>query len=192
MTKKIFAVLFALTFTFAFGCGEKEESEVKAQPKDDIAQIADSEPVHGTLGSMNYTCPGDWIMEEINGQVTYTLPNDGGAVIMQLTDGSMFTAETEDELITLLADESVAAWESMDSVEITESGWNETAIEGKKCYIINYNYDLNGIGTYNTSYFFANYNDTSKDLITITGMSLTEGVLLDKEIEGVLETVTFN
>lgn len=192
MIKKIFAVLSALTFAFAFGCGKKEETDVKAQPKETETTAASSEAQSGSIGTMSYTCPGDWVMEEINGQVTYTIPDGSGAIIMQLTDGSMFTAETEDELITLLAEQSVSAWESIEGAEITYSDWNDTAIEGKKCYVINYTYELNGVSTYNASYFFANYNDTAKDLITITGMALTEGVLLDEEIEDVLETAVFS
>ena len=203
--KKITALLCTAAMLAAVsGCSSENESSAV----DDVSidEVSDSETsateesaaegntsldTAASMGSMNYYYNSDWIMSEIDSQVSFQLADGSGALIVQLTDGADMDAEDEDAVVEQLADQSETAWSAVDGMEILNSSWNEEMIPGKKCYVIEYSYEISSVMTTNTSIFFANFTDDSKDLFAVTATALTEFSTVDLSLEALLSTISF-
>jgi hypothetical protein len=173
---------------------DEEESVTEDAENDDNSDSSASSELDtdGTLGSMSYKFSSDWNASGSGDQLTYTLSDYSGAVIVQRYDAaSMGSDLSEDEMIELLADQSENAWAALEGMEVVSSEWVEDVIIGKKCYAVTYTYEVAGITTTNISYFFANYNDSSKDLFAITGSDLTGSSNINEIANEVMSSVSF-
>ncbi len=198
--KKITALLCAFAMAAAVsGCSsDGESSTVDDASISETSATEESVPegnasldTAASIGSMNYYYNSDWVMSDNGTQVSFQLADNSGALIVQLTDGSSMEAESEDAMVEMLADQSADAWSSIEGMEILESSWNEELISGKKCYVIEYSYEIASVTTTNTSVFFANFTEDSKDLFAITATALNEFSTVDLSLEALLGTISF-
>lgn len=168
---------------------EEASEEASADETADNGEI-DSE---ATMGTMTYRYGSQWVLSESESQTSYTMPDNSGALIFQLVDSSIVSsvAETEDEIVELLAEESQSAWDGIEGMEVVESGWNEELVPGKKCYIISYTYVISDITTTNTSVYFANFTEEAKDIFAVTATALTSDSTIAECLEEVLGSATF-
>ncbi len=174
---------------------DEEESPAEDAESDDNGDSSASGELDtdGTVGSMSYKFSSDWTASGSGDQLTYTLSDYSGAIIVQRYDAATMGADlSEDEMIELLADQSENAWAAMDGMEIVSSEWAEDVISGKKCYAVTYTYEVAGVNTKNISYFFANYTDSAKDLFAITGSDLTGDSNINEIANEVMSSVSFN
>lgn len=194
--KKITALLCAFAMmAVVSGCSSDGENSSASDSSSDENSVSDgnlSLDTTASLGSMNYCYNSGWMKEDNGSQISFQLTDNSGALILQLTDGASMDAENEDDVVEQLADQSEAAWSSIEGMEILESSWNEELISGKKCYVIEYSYEISSIVTTNTSIFFANFTDKSKDLFAITASEINELSTVDLSLEALLETISFS
>lgn len=182
---------------------ESVESETESDNTDDEDVDDDDdnkEPVDieldmdGKIGSLNYKYSSDWQEYTSDNQMTYTLKDLSGAIMIQKHDaGSIGDSYSEDLTIEMLAEQCEKLWSSMDGMEIVESEWVEGVFNNdKKCYAVTFTYDTAGIKTTNTSYFFVNFENDSNDLFSVTGTMLKEGSNIDDYVRELLSTASFD
>jgi len=162
---------------------------------DDNKESVDIElDMDGEIGSLNYKYSSDWQESTSDNQMTYTLKDLSGAIMIQKHDaGSIGDSYSEDLTIEMLAEQCEKLWSSMDGMEIVESEWVEGIFNNdKKCYAVTFTYDTAGITTTNTSYFFVNFEDDANDLFSITGTMLKEGSNIDDYVRELLSTASFD
>lgn len=216
---KLTAMLCALCMMAAMtGCGGSEESssessaaetttaateaatEAAEESEESSEDVSVDETVdngeidsEATMGTMTYKYGSQWILSESESQTSYTMPDSSGALIFQKVDSTLVSsvAETEDEIVELLAEESQTAWDGIEGMEVVESGWNEELVPGKKCYIISYTYLIGEVTTANTSVYFANFTEDTKDIFAVTATALTADSTIAECLEEVLGSATF-
>lgn len=171
---------------------ENKEAENDADTDEDNSTADTQLDMDGTLGTLNYKYSSEW-KEAVSGdQKTYTFSDLSGAIVIQKHSADGLGSLSEETTIQVLAEQCESAWESLDNMELVSSDWVEGVVDGKKCYAVTYTYNISSIETTNTTFFFANYTDDSKDLFAVTASALTEesnAVDIAKEI---LSNVSFS
>lgn len=181
---------------------ESAESETESDNTDDeevddkdSKKLANAElDMDGEIGTLNYKYSSDWGESATDNQMTYTLKDLSGAIMIQKHDaGSIGDTFSEDLTIEMLAEQCEKVWASMDGMEIVKSEWIDGVLgEDKKCYAVTFTYNVSGVDTTNTSYFFANFDDDTSDLFAVTGTMLKEGSNIDDYVRELLSTVSFD
>ncbi len=179
--------------------GEDEESQeetteapTEEESSDDASSDNGELDSESTYGSMTYSYSSDWVASETSSQISYQLPDNTGAIILQLTDGSAVAGVSEDEMVEYLAEESETAWENLDGMVVAERTWDDEMIPGKKCYVVSYSYDIASINTQNVTVFFANFTDDVQDVFAITCTALTEDSSVTEYMGQLLASITFS
>lgn len=174
-----------------------EESEESESSNDDETEIDGSVTginldKDGTLGSMNYKYCSEWIEQAAGDQITYTLNDLSGVIVVQKHAADSFGSLSEETTIQVLAEQSETAWQSLDDMELIGGEWEENVIDGKKCYSVKYTYKMNTIETTNTTFFFANFTDDSKELFAVTASSFNEATDVAGVVKEILSDISFN
>ncbi len=163
--------------------------DIEADPSVDNGTV-DSE---GTCGNMIYPYSSDWLVQESSNQINCQMPDNSGGFIFQNFDASSFGGEilSEEQMIELLAEYSEDAWSVFDGMEILDSKWSEDLVPGKKCYVVDYTYEIASIPTTDTTVFFANFTDDIQELYAVTIAEIIPGSNVFTYMEEVLQGITF-
>lgn len=180
---------------------EAEESEAETEESQDDAD-SDAEDdnstsdidfdMEGSLGSLNYKYNSEWIENATDNQITYTMNDLSGAIVLQVHSADELGSLSEETTIQVLAEQSEAAWKSFDNMELLSSEWVEGVVDGKKCYAVTYSYTVSSIDTTNTTYFFANFTDDSKELFAVTASSFNDATDVAGVAEEILSDISFS
>ncbi|MBQ8686965.1 MAG: hypothetical protein IJ512_00290 [Ruminococcus sp.] len=198
--KKITAMLLALCMmTAASGCSSSEEENDQKAAETTAAESQSAVPAEDsildtaeTFGSMQYYSSSQWTSSAVDTAIVYSMPNESDSIVFQKLDGSLYETEDEDETIEFLAEKSQEAWDSFNDFTILEQKWDENIIPGKKCFVMSYNYEYESVLTTYTSVFFANFNDETKDVFSVSSIAVTEDALTEEYLYELLRTVTFS
>ena len=171
---------------------ESEESESSNDDAENGSGIEINLDKDGTLGSMNYKYCSEWIEQAAGDQITYTLNDLSGVIVVQKHAADSFGSLSEETTIQVLAEQSETAWQSLDDMELIGGEWEENVIDGKKCYSVKYTYKMDTIETTNTTFFFANFTDDSKELFAVTASSFNEATDVTAVVKEILSDISFN
>ena len=174
---------------------EEETTEEVIEEEDEDSENTSSDvdfDLEGTIGTMNYKYSSDWTEAVSDENVTYTLSDLSGAIIIQKSSNSEFVYLGEDYMIELFALQCEKVWGSLDGMEIVSREWVENVVNGKKCCAVTYTYNVSGILMKNTSYFFTNFTDSANDIFAVTSSALTEDSNIDAVTKDFLSKLSFS
>lgn len=178
---------------------ETEESEAETEEFQDDSDAEDDNStsdidldMDGSLGSLNYKYSSKWIENTADNQITYTMNDLSGAIVLQVHDADELGSLSEETTIQVLAEQSEAAWKSFDNMELLSSEWVEGVVDGKKCYAVTYSYTVSSIDTTNTTYFFANFTDESNELFAVTASSFNDATDVAGVAKDILSDISFS
>lgn len=171
---------------------EESQDEGDSDAEDDNSASDIDFDMEGSLGSLNYKYNSKWIEKVVGDQITYTMNDLSGAIVIQKHDADSLGSLSEETTIQVLAEQSETVWESFDNMELLSSEWAEGVIDGKKCYAVKYSYTISSIDTTNTTYFFANFTDDSKELFAVTASSFNDATDVAAIAEEILSDISFS
>lgn len=174
---------------------ESDNTDDKEVDDEDNKESVDVElDMDGKIGTFNYKYSSDWGESVADNQMTYTLKDLSGAVMLQKHDaGSIGDSISEDLTIEMLAEQCEKLWSSIDGMEVIKSEWIEGIFnDDRKCYAVTFTYNTSGFDTTNTSYFFANFENDASDLFAVTGTMLKEDSNIDDYVRELLSTAYFD